>query len=114
MWSKGEISGKNEMSLHYSMHGLLGIVYIDYLAQTMSFTTLSQVPTTNLGWSASIPNGQNTQNNTNWYIAWSMQDMHKKRDILTENWESRMVLEKHDFQPENGNVDTYGKYRGLP
>ena len=37
-------------------------------------------------------------------FAWSMW---KKRDILTENRESGMALEKWDFTPESGNVDTY-------
>ena len=31
----------------------------------------------------------------------------KKRDILTNTRESGMVLEKRDFPPERGNVDTY-------
>ena len=36
-----------------------------------------------------------------------MRNTKKKQDILTEKWESRMALEKRDFLPESGNVDTY-------
>ena len=40
-------------------------------------------------------------------MAWTMRNTYKKRDILTEKRESGMVLEKRDFPPESGNVDTY-------
>ena len=33
--------------------------------------------------------------------------MRKKRDILTGNREIGMALEKREFPPESGNVDTY-------
>ena len=33
-----------------------------------------------------------------------MLNTHKKRDILIENRESRMALEKRDFPPESGNT----------
>ena len=36
-----------------------------------------------------------------------MRSTPKKRDIWTEKWESGMALEKRDFPPESGNVDTY-------
>ena len=34
-------------------------------------------------------------------------EIRKKRDILTEKPENGMALEKRDFLPESGNVDTY-------
>ena len=37
----------------------------------------------------------------------SMRNRQKKRDVLTERWESGMALEKHDFPPESGNAGTY-------
>ena len=35
----------------------------------------------------------------------------KKRDILSEKWESGMALKKREFTPESGNVDTYAVNR---
>ena len=32
----------------------------------------------------------------------------KRRDILSEKQESGMALQKREFTPESGNVDTYG------